>query len=211
MPNRNKTKVISVFFTALLVMHAMSDLYATSLPLPQQTIEAISETLQNKLQDKSFTQDFVRVTQFVNNVIEPHTDFDRIAPLVLGKHWKAASPENRERFKREFQTLIIRAYARAFVEYNDWKINYLPLDIPKDTTKVVVKTRVLQPRLQPVEVDYRMFLNNGEWRVYDILIDGASLVTTYRSSFNDEIQKKGSLSAVIDNLAQRNSEALKSK
>ncbi|MBK8816620.1 MAG: ABC transporter substrate-binding protein [Methylococcaceae bacterium] len=211
MLNRNRSNIIAVFIMAFLAMVVMVDVCAASLQLPQQTIATVSDTLQKKLQDKSFTQDFARVTQFVNSVIEPHTDFDRIAPLVLGKHWKTATEPDRERFKHEFQTLIVRAYARAFVEYNDWKIDYLPLDIPKDTTKVVVKTRVLQPRLQPVEVDYRMFLNNGEWKVYDILIDGVSLITTYRSSFNDEIQKKGSLAAVIDNLAQRNSEALKSK
>ncbi len=211
MPNRNRSNIIDVFFMAFLAMVIKPDVYAASLQLPQQIIATVSETLQKKLQDKSFTQNFARVTQFVNSVIEPHTDFGRIAPLVLGKHWKTASATDRERFKHEFQTLIVRAYSRAFIEYNDWKIDYLPLDITNETSKVVVKTRVLQPRLQPVEVNYRMFLNNGEWKVYDILIDGVSLITTYRSSFNDEIQKKGSLAAVIDNLAQRNSEALKWK
>jgi phospholipid transport system substrate-binding protein len=208
MPNRNRLNIISVFFMALLVGHLLSDVYAASLQFPQQTIATVSETIQKKLQDKSFTQDFARVAQFVNSVIEPHTDFDRIAQLVLGKHWKTASATDRERFKHEFQTLIVRAYSRAFVEYNDWKIDYLPLDITNETRTVVVKTRVLQPRLEPVEVDYRMILNNGEWKVYDILIGGVSLVTTYRSSINDEIQKRSTLAAVIDNMAQRNKVAL---
>jgi phospholipid transport system substrate-binding protein len=184
---------------------------AEDLQRPQQVIQSVSETIQKKLQDKSFTKNFAQVTQFVNGVIEPHTDFDKIAPLVLGKHWSAATPAEQERFKHEFQTLIIRAYSRAFVEYNDWKISYIPLEMASDAKKVVVKTKVLQPRIQPVEVFYRMFISNGEWKVFDILIDGVSLVTNYRSTFNEDIQRKGSLTAVIDDLAKRNVEALKPK
>lgn len=184
---------------------------AGDLQLPEQVIQSVSEQLQKKLQDKSFTRDFAQVTQYVNSVIEPHTDFDKIAPLVLGRHWKAATVGEQERFKHEFQTLLIRAYSRAFVEYNNWKINFLPLEMANDATKAIVKTKVLQPGQQPIDVNYRMFLNNGEWKVYDIMIDGVSLVTNYRSTFNDEIQNKGSLSAVIDGLAKRNAEALAPK
>ncbi|WP_394754388.1 phospholipid-binding protein MlaC [Crenothrix sp.] len=124
----------------------------------------------------------------------------------MGKYWKTATISDQTRFKHEFQTLIIRAYARAFVEYNDWTIRYLPLDMASNATKVIVKTNVIQPSIQPVEVNYRMFLNNNEWKVYDIMIDGVSLITNYRSTFADEIQTKGSLSAVIDDLAKRNAE-----
>jgi phospholipid transport system substrate-binding protein len=184
---------------------------ADDLQPPQQIIQSVSEQLQTKLKDKTFTQNFAQVTQFVSGIVSLHTDFDKIAPLVLGKYWKTATPEEQERFKREFQTLIIRTYSRAFVEYSDWTIRFLPLDMSSESTKVVVKTEVLQPSLQPVNVNYRMFLTKGEWKVYDIMIDGVSLVTNYRSTFNEEIKTKGSLSAVIDNLAKRNTEALAAK
>lgn len=211
MNNQIKLSMVSGFFAILLALMPIARINATNLQLPQQVIANISETLQKKLQDKSFTQNFAHVSQFVNDLIEPHTDFNRIAPLVLGKHWNSAAPADQQRFTHEFQTLIVRAYARAFVEYNNWTISFLPFQMGNETTKTMVKTKVLQPRIQPVEVDYRMFLDNGEWKVYDIMIDGVSLITTYRSSFNDEIQKKGSLSAVIDDLAQRNVKALASK
>ena len=148
------------------------------------------------------------MTRFVNGVIVPHSDFNKIAPLVLGKHWNTASAEEQRRFKAEFQTLLVRAYSRAFVEYSDWTIQYLPLEMAADAEKVMVKTKVLQRSLQPVEVNYRMFLVDGAWKVYDIVIDGVSLVTNYRSSFAEEIQRRGSLVAVIDNLAQRNAAKL---
>jgi phospholipid transport system substrate-binding protein len=195
----------------LLSVMCLSEGIAESLQPPQQVIQNISDTLQKKLQDKAFSHDFVKVVQFVRGVIDPHTDFDTIAPLVLGKHWKAASAAEQARFKEEFQTLLVRAYARAFVEYNNWTISYQPVELASNATKVIVKTRVMQSSMQPIDVNYRMLQHNGEWKVYDILIDGVSLVTNYRSTFSDEIQNKGSLSAVIDTLAKRNTEALSAK
>lgn len=211
---RNQTKqhsIFSLFFAILLSLIPATKGIAENLTPPQQIIQSVSTELQHKLKDKAFTKDFAQVTRYVNGVIDPHTDFDKIAPLVLGKHWKAATADEQERFKHEFQTLIVRTYSRAFVEYNDWTIRFIPLEMSNDATKVIVKTEVLQPGRQPVDVNYRMFLNNGEWKVYDIMIDGVSLVTNYRSTFNDEIQNKGSLSAVIDNLVKRNAEALAAK
>ena len=182
----------------------------TLLP-PQQVIQHISDQIHGKLQDQAFTQNFLQVTQFVNSVIDPYTDFDRISPLVLGKHWKTASSQEKQRFKQEFQTLLVRTYSRAFVEYRDWTLRFMPLDFAAGANKVIVKTEVLQPGLNPVEVNYRMFLSQGKWQVYDIVIAGVSLVTNYRSSINEDIRKKGSLTAVIDGLAKRNAEALKSR
>jgi phospholipid transport system substrate-binding protein len=201
---------MSLFVIVLGLMLSTKGI-AEDLQPPQQVIQSVSTQLQKKLQDKAFTKNFAQVTQYVNGVIDPHTDFDKIAPLVLGKHWKAATTDEQERFKHEFQTLIVRTYSRAFIEYNDWTLRFMPLDMSNAATKVIVKTEVLQPGLRPVDVNYRMFLSNGEWKVYDILIGGVSLVTNYRSTFNDEIQTKGSLSAVIDGLVKRNAEALAAK
>jgi len=210
---RNQTKHYAILglFTLLIGLMPTTKGIAGDVQPPQQVIQSVSEQIKQKLQDKSFTKNFAQVAQFVNSVIDPHTDFDKIAPLVLGKHWKTATPAEQERFKHEFQTLLIRVYSRAFVEYNDWTINFLPLEMSKEATKAIVQTKVLQPGQQPIDVHYRMFLSRGEWKVYDIMIDGVSLVTNYRTTFNDEIQTKGSLSAVIDSLAKRNVEALAAK
>ncbi len=211
MKNQTKHYVILGFFTLLIVLIPLTKSFSEDLQPPQQVIQSVSEQLKQKLQDKVFTRNFAQVTQFVNGVIDPHTDFNKIAPLVLGKHWKTATTDEQARFKHEFQILLVRTYSRAFVEYNNWSMTLLPLETSTEPTKTIVKTKVMQPGQQPIDVNYRMLLSRGEWKVYDIMIDGVSLVTNYRATFSDEIQTKGSLSAVIDALAKRNTEALAAK
>lgn len=198
--------------TAILSFMPISNVFAAELSAPQLAIQQASEKLQARLQDKSFTTDFAKINQFVNDVIRPHTDFDRISALVLGKLWKSATNDERERFKHEFQTLLVRTYSRAFVEFKEWSVRFLPLEMEDGANKVVVKTEILQPGIQPIAVNYRMFLGtDGQWKAYDIMIEGVSLVTNYRTTFSNEVQTKGSLSAVIDSLAKRNVEALAGK
>lgn len=199
------------FFAVLLGLMPIAKSVAADLLPPQQAIYVASTKMQESMQDKSFTKDFTKITKFVNEVIYPHTDFDRISALVLGKLWKTATEDERERFKHEFQTLLVRTYSRAFVEFNDWSVRFLPLDMESNATKVVVKTEILQPGIQPIGVDYRMLLSQGEWKAYDIMIEGVSLVTNYRSTFTNEVESKGSLNAVIEGLVKRNAEALEAK
>ncbi|MBL1262505.1 MlaC/ttg2D family ABC transporter substrate-binding protein [Methylomicrobium sp. RS1] len=207
---QNLIKKYALLGLVVLGLIPVTHVTAGGLQEPQQVIQDVSEQLRQRFQDKAFTRDFAQVTRFVDGVIYPHADFDVIAPLVLGKHWKTASPAERERFKNEFRTLLVRSYSRAFVEYNNWNLRFQPIDAGGGK-KVVVKTEVLQPGQKPVQVNYRMFQGKGGWKVYDIIIEGVSLVTNYRSSFSEDIQKKGSLSALNDSLAKRNAEALNGK
>ena len=197
--------VISGFVFGLL---PVSKAIAADLLAPQIAIQKASNKLKERLQDESFTKDFAEINLFVEEVINPHVDFNRISALVLGKLWKKATREEKLRFKKEFQTLLVRTYSRAFVEFKDWSVRFLPYKLKAGDKKVIVKTQILQPGIQPLAVNYRMVLTKGEWKVYDIMIEGVSLVTNYRTSIKNEVKKLGSLSAVIDNLAKKNKAAL---
>lgn len=176
---------------------------------PQAIIEDVSNKIQARMQDQKFTQDFRQVTDFVSSVIEPHADFDLFSMLVLGKYWKNAAPSEQARFKQEFKTLLIRVYSRAFVEFKQWTIKFSSVAQGSDESRVLVRTQVVQSTGQPVDVDYRMLFGQGGWKVYDILIDGVSLVTNYRTSFRADIENAGgSLASVIKDLNKRNQEAL---
>jgi phospholipid transport system substrate-binding protein len=198
-----------VLLCLMLLCAGFSAAGADQLLAPQLVIQRTSGTLQKNLQRDEYKKDFLKATQFVDKTIDPYVDFNRVSALVLGKHWKEASPAQKSRFQQEFKMLLVRTYATAFTEYADWSIRYLPLKMEPNEDKVVVKTEILQPGAPPTAVDYRMANENGDWKVYDILIEGVSLLQNYRTSFGQEIAKNGNLDSIINRLAERNSAALK--
>ena len=195
-------------FALLFSFMPLSQVMAADLSTPEQAIEQASNKLKVKMQDPGFTKDFKQITVFVEETIYPHVDFDRISALVLGKNWKSASETEKTQFKQEFKTLLVRTYSRAFIEFKDWSVQFLPVTKDENPDKVIVNTEVLQPGRKAISVNYRMMKNGNEWKAYDILIEGVSLVTNYRSSFKSDIERTGSLASVIESLAKRNKEAL---
>jgi phospholipid transport system substrate-binding protein len=176
---------------------------------PQQVIQHSADELQTTLQKPEYKGDFKKATQFVDGIIEPHVDFDRVSMLILGKYWKTATQQQKERFKKEFRMLLVRTYTTAFTEYANWKIRYLPLQMKPEDKKVMVRTEILQDGAQPVAVNYRMVFTQNDWKVYDVLIEGISLLQNYRASFTDEVARTGSLDQLISHLAERNATAMK--
>jgi phospholipid transport system substrate-binding protein len=200
--------IVLFIFGILLGFMPLTKVLAANLSAPQVGIEKSSNQLKVKMQEVGFTKNFKQITAFVESIIYPHVDFNSISALVLGKHWKNASSNEKERFQQEFKILLVRTYSRAFVEFKDWSVRYLPLNMEAGTKKVIVKTEILQPGLQPIAVNYRMRLSKGQWKAYDIMIEGVSLVTNYRSSFKNGMNRLGSLDQIIESLAKRNQAAL---
>ncbi len=183
-------------------------LHADGLVPPQQLIKETSNKILIELRNIDYKVDFSRAVEIVNKHIEPHVDFDRFAALVLGKYWRNATPQQRERFKKEFKTMLIRTYATAYGEYAEWEIRFKPVHNWKpDTKKVVVRTEFVQPGKEPASVDFRMIRHGDEWKVYDVIIEGVDLVKNYRTTFGEEIAKTGSLDSLIDRLAELNRKA----
>ena len=195
--------VVALFIALLPVAKTIS----AELAEPQMIIKNVSDQLKLRMEDETFANDFGRVTEYVDQVVFPVIDFNRISRIVLGPSWKKATPEQKVRFQKEFKTLLIRTYARAFVEFDEWSIRYLPMRV-KDAgaKKVTVRTQVLQPGVKPIGVDYKMglFSDQDQWKVYDIKIEGISLAINYRTSFKNEVKRSGSLDSLIDKLAKKN-------
>ncbi len=204
----NKFFLFVIFSSFLGLLPLSTAIAASDIAAPQIPIETASNKLKKQLQDESFIKDFKKVNIFVEKVVDPFIDFNRVSALVLGKTWKKATKDEKRRFKHEFHTLLVRTYSRAFFEFKDWSVRYLPLRLKVDTKKTIVKTEILQPGIQPLAINYRMVLTKGQWKAYDIVIEGVSLVTNYRTSIKNEIRKNGSLDAVIKQLADRNAAAL---
>lgn len=181
-----------------------------TLTEPQLIVQDTSNKLQAAMKDNPPSGNYERANQIVSEIIEPHIDFTRVSALVLGKHWKRATPEQRESFKKEFRELLIRTYAVAFSEYAEWDIEYVPLKINPQDKKVLVKTKIIRPGAPPIAVDYRMIHKKQGWKVYDVVIEGISFINNYRTTFKNEVARSGSLDSVIARLAERNNKSAQS-
>lgn len=147
--------------------------------------------------------DMKKIGQLAEEKILPHFDFDRMSRMVLGKHWNSATKEQQEQFIVEFRSLLIRTYASALAKYRNQTIEYKPLRAQPGDTEVTVKTRVMQSGGQPLPIEYSLVKSNDSWRVYDVVIEGVSLVTTYRGQFSTEVKQSG-MDGLIQRLADKN-------
>jgi phospholipid transport system substrate-binding protein len=152
-----------------------------------------------------YAKNYTKLYQMADEKVLPHFDFRRMSQWVLGRNWKEATPEQRERFTSEFRDLLVGTYSQALLNYNDQRIEYLPMQRKPDDTEVTVKTEVKQTGGQPSIPIYYSFYKNkdGEWKVYDITIEGVSLVTNYRSVYASKIREKG-MDALIAEIASNN-------
>lgn len=144
-----------------------------------------------------------RLYGLVDDIVLPHFDFERMARWVLGKHWRQANPEQQRAFVDQFRTLLVRTYGTALLEYSDQKVNFLPTRIGADAKDAVVRTEVLKAGGPSIPISYSMIHNADGWKVYDVTIDGISLVSNYRTTFATEIRSSG-IDGLIKRLAERN-------
>ena len=133
-------------------------------------------------------------------------NFDNVSRMVLGKNWTKATLEQKTAFQVEFRTLLIRTYATALSKYRNQTIEYKPMRMAEGATTASVKTQIVQPGGQPIEVNYTLEKQPEAWKVYDIVIEGVSLVTNYRGQFAQEIRQNG-LDSLIKKLADKNKAA----
>jgi len=146
-----------------------------------------------------------RVLQLVESKIVPHFNFTRMTQLAMGRNWRQASPEQQRVLVGEFRVLLVRTYTAAFTQYRNETVEYRPARMKPGDTDVVVQSFINRPGGQPVAVDYSMEKTGEGWKVYNVKIEGVSLVENYRNTFNSEIQKSG-VDGLIRTLSERNRE-----
>jgi phospholipid transport system substrate-binding protein len=132
-------------------------------------------------------------------------DFEAMAKLVLGKHWRTATSEQRSRFVGEFKALLIRTYRTSLAEYSDEKVSFLPFREGEQPEKLAtVRSEIIRGNGPSIPINYSLrYKKDDGWKVYDIGIEGVSLVTNYRSSFAREINQNG-MDYLIESLHRRN-------
>ncbi len=144
-----------------------------------------------------------KLYSLVEEKVLPHFDFTRMTRLAVGRSWAQASDAQKAALTREFQTLLVRTYSTSLSQYRDQTIDVRPTRIAAGDKDTFVKTVVKQPGGPSIPIDYGMERTDKGWKVYDVVVDGVSLVTTYRGSFNEQIQKSG-VDGLVKTLADRN-------
>lgn len=155
----------------------------------------------------------------VQRTVLPKFDFRAMTASAMGRFWRKASDQQKQQLINEFRELLVRTYATALLSYSGQTIDYPPVKVPENAKKVMVPTKI-RAGGPPIPINYRLKLKaDGHWLVYDVVIDGISLVTNYRSSFNNEIRKGASrakdrsqripagIDALIAALADKNDKA----
>lgn len=171
----------------------------------------VKNTAEKILQDlradrELYDKDTKAVYALVDAVILPHFDFHKMSAWVLGKYWRRAKPNQKDRFANEFKVLLVRTYSKALVDNMDRTIEYQPVHAKKGADDLTVRTEIPQDGGFPLPINYSMYLKEGAWKVYDVDIDGISMVKNYRTTFGNEI-RQGGIDKLIGKLKKRNDEA----
>ncbi len=194
------------FFIALSLICFSS--IATAIEAPDALVKRTAEDVLEIVKSDADIQagDQSKIFALAEEKILPNFNFERVSRLVLGKNWTRASAEQRTSFQKEFRTLLLRTYATALSKYKNQTIEYLPLRMVENAKTASVKTKILQDGGQPIAVNYSLAQEGETWKVYDIVIEGVSLVTNYRGQFSQEVRRNG-LDSLVEKLATKNASA----
>jgi phospholipid transport system substrate-binding protein len=200
---------ISIAFSLYLVFHAVP-----GWPAPDQDAEAVINTatvdIYRAIQDQceEIQKTPLHLHKLVEEILIPHADFNRMAQLALGKNWRTEDTGLRSEFVLQFRQLLVRTYATAVQMASLEAIHYLPARSGVKPDTMVVRTEVRRPGEALVTINYNLYKREGQWLVYDILVDGISLVSNYRTTFAEQVRAIG-LSGLVDTLEKKNQQPLK--
>ena len=135
--------------------------------------------------------------------ILPLVDFREAAKLATGRAWQGASAEQQDRIVSEFRRMLVRIYSNAIDVYRGQTMKVMPLRLQPDATDVTVRNQYMRSGQPPVTVEYAMRKAGDGWKIYDITVEGVSLVLTYRAEF-DNITRASGVDGLIKRLAEKN-------
>jgi len=173
---------------------------------PVQMLKGITDQVMQELRSNKakLEGDSNELYGLVNRFILPHADFAEMARWVVGRNaWQGSDAATQQAFIQEFKTLVVRSYAGALLAYTDQEVVFLPARDPGNRQRVQVATLIKDGDQKPLHIDYRVLKEGNEWKVYDIIIEGVSLMQGYRAQFANEVQQ-GGLKAVTSKIRQHN-------
>lgn len=168
---------------------------------PSQVIQVAADGLLKALNTdrQAYRKDPSKVQALVDQYILPHVDTAFSAQLVLGRYWKTATPQQRQRFINAFYHSMLNNYGAAIVEFTSNTLKVYPTRVSPGNSNATVRTEMARTSGPPVNVNYYMHLTPQGWKAWDVVIDGVSYVMSYRQDFGSQISQQG-IDAVINRL-----------
>jgi phospholipid transport system substrate-binding protein len=172
---------------------------------PEAMVDSVStDTIEAIRHDKAIQSgDFDRLQKLVNERVLPHIDFDRMTRLAVGRAWRGATAEQRKSLTDEFRILLLHTYSNALARVSDHKVRLRPSRPQATPGESIVRTQVVPSQGDPIDLDYRLELVEGQWKVYDINILGVWLVEAYKNEFSEAVSK-GGVDALVTSLIEKN-------
>ncbi|MEI6702210.1 MAG: ABC transporter substrate-binding protein [Deltaproteobacteria bacterium] len=178
-----------MFNRAIMIVIATLMVAANAFAGPAEEVKKVVDEVVRIVSDKDLKKNDQKRRQALKRTISTVFDYSEMAKRSLGKHWNQRTPAEKKQFSDLFASLLENSYASKIESYNNEKIVYLKENL--DGEHAEVKSKVLTTKRDEFTLDYRLINQNGKWLVYDIVIEGISLVSNYRTQFNKIITADG--------------------
>jgi phospholipid transport system substrate-binding protein len=175
---------------------------------PEELVKKITQDVLEAIKgDKQLAAgDRQKAVKLAEEKILPHVDFEEATRLAVGRGWAQATPEQKKKLVQEFRSMLVRTYSNAIGAYEGQTMKVQPVRMKPGDTDVTVHNQFIRPGGKPVLIDYAMRKTSQGWKIYDIVVEGVSLVLTYRSEF-DQVVKQEGIDGLIKRLSQKNTPA----
>jgi phospholipid transport system substrate-binding protein len=187
----------------LLVLTASLFLTTAAWATPTEEVKKTVDEVVRIVADKELKKNEVKRRQALKKAISVIFDYSEMAKRSLGKHWNVRTPAEKKQFAELFATLLENSYAGKIESYNNEKIVYIKESVEEEYAEI--KSKVVTAARDEFTLDYRLFKHEGKWMVYDVVIEGVSLVSNYRSQFNKIITSSG-YDKLVKKLQSKNEE-----
>lgn len=187
-------KIFLSVFLSICLLASLTGVHAQKLD-PLALVEAVvNEVLEDIAANKALYQsDKTRLRRMVDQRITPHFNIVRITQLAMGKNWSSANEDQQQRLANAFQTLLIRTYADSLLDIPENSKQRYQIRSQKQISpeRMVVNVAVTRVNADPVQLSLRLEQHDDAWQIIDVVIDGVSMVITYRSQFEQKIRSSG--------------------
>lgn len=204
--NSVKTGLLILFLSVLTLGIVVKSENATAAEDPIVMLKGVTDRLMNVLRQNQevLKSNPGRIYGIVNQYVLPYVDFEEMSKWVVGRNaWNEATPDVRNAFIKEFRTMVVNAYAKSLLSYSDQTIEFLP-ERKSSEGRVQVSSVIKDGGQGNLRIDYRLVQSSGSWKVYDIIIEGVSLMQGYRAQFAEDVNS-GGLDALVERLQRHNS------